>query len=156
MLKHKNTIWGYKRGSKTKSENKIYIFFLNHWTFEACSTGLQRRFPLDFRCTLHWTFNFRCFDKGFVYKMFWHKNTIWGYKKRSKTKSEKKIDPLDFRGALNWTFNCRCFDRDLCIKCFKNIKIQFEVTKRGQNQNQKIKKNIFWPTGLSRRSPLDF
>ena len=63
-----------------------------HSTFEALSTGLSRRTPQDFRCALHWTFNFRCFDK------------------------------------------------DLCIKCFKNTKIQFEVTKRGQKQNQKIKK----------------
>ena len=90
-----------------------------HWTFEARSTGLQRRFPLDFRCALHWTFNFRCFDKGFVYKMFWHKNTIWGYKKGSKTKLENNkifFDSLDFRRAFHWIFYFRCFDKDLCIK----------------------------------------
>ena len=114
---------------------------MNHWTFEARSTGLQRRFPLDFRYALHWTFNFRCFDKGFVYKMFWHKNTIWGYKKGSKTKLENNkifFDSLDFRRALHWIFYFRCFDKDMCIKCF-NTKIQFEVTKGGQKQNLNIK-----------------
>ena len=115
-----------------------------HCTFEAFSTGLSRRSSHDFRGALHWTFNFRCFDKDLCIKYLKHKIQFEVTKRGQKQnrKIKKYFDPLHFRGALHGTFNFRCFDRDLCIKCFTNMKIQFEVTKRGQNQNQKIK-NIF-------------
>ena len=75
-----------------------------HSTFEALSTGLSRRTPQDFRCALHWTFNFRCFDKDLCIKCFKNTKIQFEVTKKGQKQNRKKIDPLDFSGALHWTF----------------------------------------------------
>ena len=83
-----------------------------------------------------------------------HKNTVFGYKKGSKTKSENKkifFDPKMYietfctfvkNHIVFDIFGFSFFGKDLCIKWSKNTKIPFLVTKRGQKQNLKIEKHF--------------
>ena len=71
-----------------------------HNTFEALSTGLSRRTPQDFRCALHWTFNFRCFDKDLCIKCFKNTKIQFEVTKRSQKQNWKITKYF----LTHWTF----------------------------------------------------